>query len=89
MLAGVSLFIGAGFCKEATYPLISFILWVTLLVLATIPDSNSVRLFFVGCAYISVICCPWYSSLGKNFPGLAELKIQWVLNMPFLALQFS
>ena len=75
MVAGVTLFVGAGFCEETSYPLIMFILWVTFLVLAIISDSDyhSVRLF--GCArYSSVICCPWYSSLGENFRGSCVAK---------------
>jgi len=50
MLAGVTLFVGAGFCEEAAYPLISFILWVTLLVLVTTSylDYHSVRLFLLA-----------------------------------------
>ena len=49
-MLGVTLFVGAGFCKEAAYPLISFIPWVTFLVLATISDSDyhSVRLFLLA-----------------------------------------
>jgi hypothetical protein len=86
----VTLFVGAGFCEEAAYPLIMFILWVTFLVLATISDSDyhSVRLF--GCAqYSFVIVVPGTVPLGKIFEGLALLKIQRVLNVPFLALQFD
>jgi hypothetical protein len=71
----VTLFVGAGFCEEAAYPLIMFILWVTFLVLATISDSgyHSVRLF--GCAQYS-FCdrCPWYSSLGEIFRGSCVAK---------------
>lgn len=56
MLAVVTLFIRAGFCEEAAYPSISFILWIIFLVLATMLDLDyhSVRLFLLA---VSISFC--------------------------------